>query len=192
MAKTRAPVAAKSRVKLRVLNLGAATFECVFPRCGGPCCMDGRPPVTEAEAANIEAVLPKVRDWLRPAARKVIDQRGFRTNRKKSGQRMLAVVGGHCVFYADGCVLHRLGADEGDAFKHKPWHCSTFPLDRTERGEWYVRQWGVEDEGWTLFCLNPKESKRPAAETLRTEIAFVERIESGQEDWRGIDGPKDG
>jgi hypothetical protein len=48
-----------------------------------------------------------------------------------------------------------------------------FPLEQNAQGEWYVRQWGVNHEEWDLFCLNPANSARPAADSLGREIEFV-------------------
>ena len=53
-----------------------------------------------------------------------------------------------------------------------------------------MRQHGVEGEVWDLFCLSPTESERPARESLASEMAFAERIDAGEEDWRGIARPK--
>ena len=175
------------KTKLEVLNLNEATFDCVYPSCGGLCCKNGRPPCTDGEAERIDGVLPRALEYMRPAARAVVEKRGYRTKRVKGGHRMLGVVDEYCVFFGDsGCSLHRVGLEDGDAFAYKPWSCSTFPLDRTAHDEWYVRQHGVEGEVWDLFCLNPDESAKPAAETLGAEIKFAERIDRGDEDWRGI------
>ena len=83
---------------------------------------------------------------------------------------MLRVVNGWCVFFNQGCVLHKVGATEGDRYRYKPSLCSLFPLAKNEKGEWFVRQWGVEGEAWDVFCLNPDASPKPAAESLRAEI----------------------
>ena len=37
---------------------------------------------------------------------------------------MMRVVDGWCVFFNQGCVLHKLGASEGDKFRYKPAPCS--------------------------------------------------------------------
>ena len=159
------------KTKLRVLNLEVARFECVYPSCGGPCCKNSRPPCTDAEAERIDTVMSRALPLLRPAARAIVERRGFRTQRKKEGIRMLGVVDQHCLFYADdGCALHHLGLEEGDAYMYKPWVCSTFPLDRDGKGGWYVRQHGTMDEGWDLFCLSPTESDVPAETSLRSEL----------------------
>ncbi len=174
-----------------VENAATATFDCVYPTCGGKCCKQGRPPVEPGEIARIEANLAKFLPHLREKARKVVTERGFMTRREKHGRRMMAVSEGWCVFENQGCVLHKVGAKEGDRFKYKPWACATFPLDRLEKTDgWYVRQWKVNGEGWDLFCLNPKESKKPAVSTMQGEIEFAARLDSGEEAWRGGDVPK--
>lgn len=166
------------RISLRVMNLETAHFECVYPSCGGLCCKNGRPPCTDEEAERIEGLLPRALPLMRPAARALVEKRGFRTKRKKSGSPMLAVVDEYCVFFSDvGCTLHRLGLDDGDAFLYKPAPCSTFPLDRDGKGGWYVRQHGVMGEVWDLFCLSPTESPVPASESLRGELAVAERLD---------------
>ena len=172
---------------IAIENLEQARFECVYPTCGGICCKNGRPGIEEGERARIEANLAKFTPHLRPEARKLVETKGFLTRREKEGKRMLAVVGGWCVFFHEGCVLHKVGAEEGDRWAYKPWNCVTFPLERQHPGEpWYVRQWGTKGEGWDLFCLNPKESPKPARETLAAEIEFAEGVARGDEAWRGI------
>lgn len=90
---------------------------------------------------------------------------------------MLAVEGGWCVFANEGCVLHKVGASEGEKFRYKPWRCVAFPLERSKNGKWHVRQWKLHGEAWDLFCLNPAESPKPAGETLRDELAFAAELE---------------
>jgi hypothetical protein len=74
-------------------------------------------------------------------------------------------------------VLHQIGAEDGDPYRYKPSQCALFPLEKGEQG-WYVRQWGYEGEQWDLFCLNPKESKRKAVESLEGEIALAARLDA--------------
>ena len=167
-----------------VENLDEARFECVFPACGGICCKQGRPPVETAEARRIEVELARILPMLRPEARARVERDGFLTNRIKEGRRSLAVAGGWCVFHNDGCVLHKLGAAEGDWKKYKPWHCIAFPLERSEGGGWHVRQWGLHGEAWDLFCLDPKESPKVARDTLAGETSFAHELEHGSERWR--------
>lgn len=176
--------ATKPAREVEITGLDTARFDCVFPSCGGVCCVNGRPPVEPGEAKRIDENLHKFLPLLRPEARARIEEKGHLTNRQKEGLRALAVSKGWCVFFNDGCVLHKVGAAEGDKWKYKPWRCISFPLERSAPGKWHVRQWGLKGEVWDLFCLNPKESPKRAAETLQEEIRFVRALENGDEDWR--------
>ena len=161
-------------VALTVLNADTATFDCSFGRgCSGLCCQNGRPSVSAAEQAKIKAVLPRVLPHLRPEAAKLVTKSGYLSARKKLGKPMVRVAGGWCVFFNGGCVLHKVGLEDGDFAMHKPIQCVLFPLEPAGDGTWYVRQWKYEGEGWDLFCLNPKNTKRKAAEALAPEIAVA-------------------
>ncbi len=149
--------------------------------------MNGRPPIEAGEAERIDENLAKILPHLRPEARARVEKKGYLTNRIKEGLRSLAVVGGWCVFHNEGCALHKVGAQEGNRWKYKPWRCIAFPLERTADGKWHVRQWGHQREAWDLFCLNPDESPKTARETLRDEVQFVRDLDSGKESWRRID-----
>ncbi len=89
---------------------------------------------------------------------------------------MLRVVASWCIFFHQGCVLHKIGASEGDKYRYKPAPCALFPISKTEQGEWYVRQHGVQGEAWDLFCLDPAASSRPASESLAEEIQLAEQF----------------
>lgn len=168
-------------VALPVVNLAAATFDCTFGRgCDGLCCRNGRPSVDPNELATIRAQLPRLMPMLRPAARDLIEHAGFVSRRIKEGKPMVRVADGWCVFFNRGCVLHVIGAEDGESYRYKPVQCALFPLDKNETGDWYVRQWDYEDEQWDLFCLNPQQSKRRAAESLAAEIELAAGIASAQ------------
>lgn len=175
---------------MHVGGIEKARFDCVFPTCGGICCKNGRPPVEDAENARIEANLAKMLPHMLPRARAVVERDGFRTKRVKEGLRALAVVDGWCVFHNEGCVLHKVGASEGDRWKYKPWRCIAFPLERSPKGEWHVRQHGVRGEAWDLFCLDPNESPKPASTTLASELAFAKELDGGREAWRFAKGKR--
>lgn len=166
-------------------NLEEARFECVFPRCGGPCCHESRPNVASGEVARIDGVLARALPRMRPSARRLVEKNGWRTKRLKAGLPTLAVNAKQCVFYNEGCVLHAIGAEEGDSTKYKPATCILFPIDDMKGGGYEVRQWGRKGEMWNLFCLDPTATKRSAKDTLKVEVAFLERIENGEENWRG-------
>jgi Protein of unknown function (DUF3109) len=170
------------KTSLPVLNLDSATFECIFGRgCEGICCQKGQPPVLEQDIANIEAALPRVLPLMREAARQKVEQLGYLSSWRKAGMRTLRVAEGWCVFFNQGCLFHKIGAEEGDSFRYKPLYCAVFPLEQNDEDQWYVRQWGVEKEKWDLFCLNPKQSSRLAAETLADELRRVEMYETRRE-----------
>src|SRR5262245_25022153 len=161
---------------LPVINLSEAKFECIFGRgCDGICCRNGRPPVYPEERERLDANLDKFLPHLRPEARAIVEQDGYLSGRHKLGLPMLRVVDGRCVFFHQGCVLHQVGAEEGDKYRYKPAPCALFPLARDADDRWYVRQWGLNDEKWDLFCLNPNATRTPAAESLREEIDLAER-----------------
>jgi hypothetical protein len=165
-------------MRLTVLNLKAARFECTFGRgCDGVCCRNGRPPLYPNEVRHLDRCVDRVLPLLRPAARNVAGTHGFVSRRRKAGQPMARVVDGWCVFFNRGCVLHRLGAEEGEAFRYKPAVCAMFPLAKDERDRWYVRQKGYKGEIWDLACLDPASSDVPAAASLREETALVETWE---------------
>lgn len=163
------------RVALTIANAETATFECTFGRgCVGICCQNGRPSLTDAEQKRVQKHLKKFLPHLRPEARDVIATHGFLSRRTKLGYPMLRVVDGWCLFFNEGCVFHKVGLEEGDFTKYKPWQCVTFPLDQTDDGTWYVRQWGYENEPWgDLFCLNPKNTTQAAVESLVPEIDYA-------------------
>jgi hypothetical protein len=159
---------------LPVLNLAEAKYECIFGRgCDGICCQNGRPGVYPEEVERIDAHLTRFLPELRPAAQAVVQKQGYLSRRRRLGLPMLRVVDGWCVFFHQGCVLHKVGAAEGDKYRYKPAACALFPLARDEQDRWYVRQKGYQDERWDLFCLDPEASPVPAAESLREEIALA-------------------
>jgi uncharacterized protein DUF3109 len=167
---------------LRIENLATARFRCVFPVCGGICCKNGRPTVDDAERGRIDGHLEEILPLLRPAARERIERSGWLTRRMKGGLRTVAVEGGWCVFENGGCCLQKAGMAAGEPWKYKPAACIRFPLDRDHDGTWYVRQHGHRDEAWDLFCLDPAADPTPAAESLQSEIAFVEDARSRDRD----------
>jgi hypothetical protein len=172
---------ASSTLSLPVINGATATFECTFGRgCDGVCCQQGRPPVSAEEKARIDRNLKKFLPHLRPAARDLIEREGYLSRRVKSGKPMLRVTAGWCVFFNEGCVLHKVGAAEGDKFRYKPAPCALFPVEPDGRGRLYVRQHGYPGEQWDLFCLSPANSPRPAVESLAEELALAERIYAGK------------
>jgi len=163
---------------LPVLNLAEAKFECIYGRgCAGICCQNGRPGVYPEEVERIDANLHKFLPEVRPEARELIEERGYLSQRRKGGLPMLRVVDGWCVFFHQGCVLHKVGAQEGDKQRYKPAPCALFPLAKDEKDRWYVRQKDVNGEDWNLFCLDPQASPMPAAESLCDEVELAMRYD---------------
>ena len=70
---------------------------------------------------------------------------------------------------------------EGDKFKYKPGVCSLFPIQQDERDRWYVRQKGYKGEKWDLFCLDPAQQSKRAAESLGDELALAESFQQAAE-----------
>ena len=166
---------------LPVLNVSEATFECTFGRgCDGICCQNGRPMFYPEEIERVDANLGKFLPEMRPEARTLVEKQGYLSNRRRQGHRMARVQGGWCVFFNKGCVLHKVGAAEGDAYRYKPAACALFPLARNDKDEWYVRQHGYEHEPWDLFCLDPCATAQPAAQSLADEIRLAERYTAEQ------------
>lgn len=167
-------------LSLSVVNLTAATFECTFGRgCEGPCCKNGRPSVGKKEQATIRKVIKRALPLMRPAARQLVKSEGFLSKRTKDNQPTVRVADGWCIFFNQGCVLHNIGAEDGDSYQYKPVQCALFPLDKDDDdAHWYVRQWGHNGEEWDLFCLNPKNSKQPAATALAAEIELAKKVEA--------------
>ena len=163
-------------ISLPVVNLAGARYECIYGRgCDGICCQNGRPGLYPDEVERLDEHLNRFLPELRPQAREVIEASGYLSRRTRHGLPMLRVVDGWCVFFHQGCVLHKVGAAEGDKYRYKPAACALFPLARDEEDRWYVRQAGFLEEKWDLFCLDPRQSAVPAAESLREEIALAAR-----------------
>ena len=161
---------------LPILNLSEARYECTYGRgCDGICCREGRPPVYPEEAERIDANLEKFLPLLRVEAQAIVRKKGYLSRRIRAGQPTLRNSGGWCVFFNEGCVLHKVGAAEGDKFRYKPRPCSLFPIEPDGPGRVYVRQHGYQGEQWDLFCLAPSNSAVPAAESLRAEVALAEK-----------------
>ncbi len=160
---------------LPVINLAEATYECVYGRgCDGVCCRNGRPGLYPDEVERLEAALHLILPELRPAAADLVRDQGYLSRRRRHGLPLVRVVDGWCVFFHQGCVLHKLGAAEGDKYRYKPAVCALFPLARDEQDRWYVRQKGYKGEPWDLFCLDPAASPTPAAVSLADEMRLAQ------------------
>lgn len=167
-----------SKYTLPLINAETATFECTFGRgCAGDCCTNGRPGLTVKEQQKIKTKLTSLLPMLKEKARRIIEKNGLVTQRERAGIKMAPVVDGWCVFFNEGCTLHKLGAAEGNALKYKPAQCAIFPLLWDDEGNFYVRQWHYKGEEWNdLHCLNPAKSKVKATESLKNEMNLVQEL----------------
>ena len=133
----------------------------------------------------MNSVLPTVLPRLSPAARRLVERHGYLSRRRKRGRPVVRVSEGWCVFFNNGCVLHQLGADEGDPFQYKPAVCALFPLDRDGRNRWYIRQRAYAGEVWDLPCLDPQPTAPPAAQSLGRELELARRFTEAERSPQG-------
>lgn len=117
------------------LDLLERFFCCDIERCKGQCCIDGDAgaPITEAERARLEEVLPVIKDDLLPAARRVIDEQGVAYVDEEGDLVTSIVDGGNCVFtcYDDNgvclCAIEKAWR-EGRVDFMKPVSCHLYPV----------------------------------------------------------------
>jgi len=168
------------RISLPVTNLQEAKYECIYGRgCDGICCQHGKPPVTPLDKEHIDSVLSRALPLLRPEARTAIEKKGYLSGTRKMGHPMLRTSKDWCVFFNEGCVLHKLGMEDGNSYAYKPAICALFPLEKDpEEGDWFIRQWNYRGEFWDLFCLDPKASPKPAAESMAVEIELAAKLDA--------------
>lgn len=115
-----------------------APFACHLAACHGACCVvgDAGAPLEPEERAGLEAVLPVVRDRLRPEALAVIEAKGVWEELDPGEFATTCVGDAECVFVVyDGpvakCAIQAAG-NEGLTDIPKPVSCHLFPI-RVER-----------------------------------------------------------
>lgn len=169
-----------SRISLTLVNGDTARFECTYGRgCEGTCCRQGRPPVDANQQAAIDLTRERWFPLLRAEAKKLIEREGWLSRRVKSGDRMVRVAAKWCVFFNNGCVLHTLGAEDGNPMALKPEACALFPLEKDKRGNWFVRQHGYKNEEWDeLFCLAGKRETPLAVKSLAAEMELAAELDA--------------
>lgn len=110
-------------------------FCCDLEQCLGACCIEGDAgaPITEAEQAQLEAILPAVFDDLLPRAQEEIKQNGV-AYRDVEGELVTQIIDGrNCVFtcYEAGglcsCAVERAYRAGKIGFR-KPISCALYPL----------------------------------------------------------------
>ena len=168
------------RVALTVINGDTARFECTYGRgCEGICCQQGRPPVDARQQAEIDGLRERWFPLLRPEARSLVERDGWLSRRVKAGDRMVRVAAKWCVFFNKGCVLHTLGAEDGNPMGYKPEACALFPLEKDDKGNWFVRQKGFKGEEWNeLFCLAGKRETPLAVNSLASEMELAAELDA--------------
>lgn len=121
------------------LDLAERFFCCDLDECKGVCCIEGDAgaPVTDAEAAEIERVLPEIWDDMIPGGRREVEENGV-SYIDEEGDRVTAIVdGGNCAFtcYAPGgiclCAIEKARREGRIAFR-KPASCYLYPVRLTE------------------------------------------------------------
>lgn len=117
------------------LDLAEEFFCCDLEQCKGECCIDGDAgaPVTDEEAAEIERVLPAIRDDMIPAGRREVEENGV-SYIDCEGERVTTIVDGrNCAFtcYAPGgvclCAIEKAHR-EGRIDFRKPISCYLYPV----------------------------------------------------------------
>lgn len=111
-----------------------ASFACNLGACLGACCVQGEggAPLEPDERAELERVLPAVRDDLAPEALTVIDEHGVWEETEDGAYATRCVGNDACVFVAyDGpvalCAIQK-AYQEGRVDFEKPISCHLFPL----------------------------------------------------------------
>ncbi len=116
-------------------------FECDLDSCLGECCIEGDAgaPLLQEEKEKLDQLLPKVMEYLSPAAREVAMEQGA-SYVDEEGDLVTSIVNGKdCIFtcYAPGgkclCVLEKLRREGHEEF-FKPISCSLYPVRLKDYG----------------------------------------------------------
>ena len=114
-------------------------FCCDIERCKGECCIEGDAgaPITEAEAREIERVLPEIWDDMAPAAQREVKEKGV-SYIDEEGDLVTTIINGRdCAFtcYAPGgvclCAIEKAYREGRSKFR-KPISCYLYPVRITE------------------------------------------------------------
>lgn len=120
------------------LDLAEKFFCCDLEQCKGECCIEGDAgaPVTDEEVAEIERILPEIKDDLLPQARAVVEEQGV-SYIDEEGDRVTSIVNGRdCAFtcYAPGgvclCAIEKARREGRISFR-KPMSCYLYPVRLT-------------------------------------------------------------
>lgn len=115
-------------------DLAEASFSCHLSRCLGACCVQGAEgaPLEPQERANLEAVYPTVKPYLRPEAIAVIEAEGVWEEVEKGRYATTCVDGAECVFVTyEGktalCAIQK-AYQQGEVDWPKPISCHLYPI----------------------------------------------------------------
>ena len=121
-----------------------APFACNLGACLGACCVQGESgaPLEPEERAALEAIVPRVRKYLRPEALAVIDRDGVWEETDSGGYAIPCVADAECVFVTyDGpiakCAIQKAHL-AGRVDFPKPISCHLFPVIVETMGEYQV------------------------------------------------------
>lgn len=121
-----------------------APFACNLGACLGACCVQGDSgaPLEPDERAVLDALVPRVRKYLRPEALQVIDRDGVWEEVDDGDYATTCVAKAECVFVTyDGpvakCAIHKAYL-AGRVDFPKPLSCHLFPLRIERMGEYDV------------------------------------------------------
>ena len=121
-----------------------APFACHLGSCLGACCVQGESgaPLEPEERAALEAIVPRVRKYLSPEARKVIEDKGVWEEVEPGEYATTCVDDAECVFVTyDGpvakCAIHK-AYQAGRVDFPKPLSCHLFPILIEPMGDYQV------------------------------------------------------
>ena len=121
------------------LDLAEQFFCCDLDACKGECCIEGDAgaPLTEAEKAEIERILPEIIDDMIPAGRREVEANGVAYIDEEGDLVTTIVEGKNCAFTCYGkdgmcmCAIDK-ACREGRIDFLKPSSCHLYPLRLTE------------------------------------------------------------
>lgn len=121
-----------------------APFACNLGACLGACCVHGESgaPLEPEERAALEAVVPRVRKYLRPEALEIIEEKGIWEEIAPGDYATTCIDDAECVFVTyEGpvakCAIHKAYL-AGRVDFPKPISCHLFPLRVEPMGEFQV------------------------------------------------------
>ena len=121
------------------LDLAEQFFCCDLDACKGECCIEGDAgaPLTEAEKAEIERILPEIIDDMIPAGRREVEANGVAYIDEEGDLVTTIVEGKNCAFTCYGkdgmcmCAIEK-ACREGRIDFLTPSSCHLYPLRLTE------------------------------------------------------------